>query len=54
MSDPSRRQVVFKIAMLFNGAVGALLAIPIVRYLFSPVSRGRKSGYDELGLPWFG
>src|SRR5579863_2390273 len=47
MSDPSRRQVVFKIAMLFNGVVGVLLAIPIVRYLFSPVSQGRKSGYED-------
>ena len=47
MSDLSRRQVVLKIAMLFNGAVGVLLAMPIVRYLFSPVSRGRKSGYES-------
>jgi menaquinol-cytochrome c reductase iron-sulfur subunit len=47
MSDLSRRQVVLKIAMLFNGVVGALLAVPIVRYIFSPVSRGRKSGYDN-------
>jgi quinol---cytochrome c reductase iron-sulfur subunit, bacillus type len=47
MSDLSRRQVVVKIAMLFNGAVGVLLAIPIVRYLFSPVSQGRKSGYED-------
>ncbi len=36
-----------KIATLFNGAVGVLLAIPIVRYLLSPVTRGRKSGYDS-------
>jgi Rieske Fe-S protein len=47
MSDLSRRQVVLKIALLFNGVVGALLAIPIVRYLFSPVNRGRKSGYEN-------
>jgi hypothetical protein len=45
MSDLSRRQVVFKIAMLFNGVVGTLLAIPIVRYILSPVSRERKPGY---------
>jgi Rieske Fe-S protein len=36
-----------KIATLFNGAVGALLAIPIVRYVLSPVTRGRKSGYES-------
>ena len=47
MSDLSRRQVVLKIAMLFNGVVGLLLAVPIVRYLLSPVSRGRKSGYES-------
>jgi len=47
MSDISRRQVVLKIAMLFNGVVGVLLAIPIVRYLFSPVSRERKPGYES-------
>jgi menaquinol-cytochrome c reductase iron-sulfur subunit len=47
MSDVSRRQAVLKIAMLFNGVVGLLLAIPIVGYLFSPISRGRKSGYQS-------
>jgi menaquinol-cytochrome c reductase iron-sulfur subunit len=47
MSDISRRQVVLKIAMLFNGVVGVLLAIPIVRYILSPVSRERKPGYES-------
>ena len=47
MSDVSRRQAVLKIAVLFNGAVGALLAIPIVGYLLSPLTRGRKSGYES-------
>jgi len=43
----TRRGLLMKIGLLFNGAVGLLLAIPIVRYLVSPVSRGRKSGYDS-------
>jgi menaquinol-cytochrome c reductase iron-sulfur subunit len=43
----SRRQVFFKLAILFNGLVGVLLAIPIVRYLLSPVARGRKPGYES-------
>src|SRR3984957_15382195 len=43
----SRRQMFLKIALLFNGAVGALLAVPIVRYILSPVTRGRKPGYDS-------
>ena len=47
MSDVSRRQAVLKIATLFNGAVGLLLAIPIVRYILSPVSRGQKPGYEN-------
>jgi Rieske Fe-S protein len=36
-----------KIATLFNGVVGVLLAIPIVRYLLSPVTRAGKSGYES-------
>lgn len=43
----TRRGLLMKLGLLFNGAVGLLLAIPIVRYLVSPVSRGRKSGYDS-------
>lgn len=42
-----RRQMFLKIAMLFNGVVGVILGIPIVRYILSPVARGRKSGYDS-------
>ena len=47
MSDLSRRQMCLRIAMLFNGLVGALLAIPVVRYLLSPVTRGRGDAYDR-------
>jgi len=36
-----------KIATLFNGFVGVLLAIPIVRYVLSPVTRAGKSGYES-------
>jgi menaquinol-cytochrome c reductase iron-sulfur subunit len=49
MSAPeglSRRGVLMKIGLLFNGVIGLLLAVPIVRYLLSPVIRGEKSGYD--------
>ena len=49
--DLSRRAMLVKIGMLFNVAVGAILAVPIVRYLVSPVSRGRRGGYlDWLAL----
>jgi hypothetical protein len=32
----SRRRVLVKLGLLFNGAVGAILAVPIVRYILSP------------------
>jgi menaquinol-cytochrome c reductase iron-sulfur subunit len=44
MSDLSRRQMFMKIATLFNGAVGVLLAIPVLRYVLSPLTRDRSSG----------
>ena len=47
MSDLSRRQMFMKIATLFNGVVGVLLAIPIVRYVLSPVTQAGKSGYES-------
>lgn len=47
MSELSRRQMFLKIAMLFNGVVGLLLAVPILGYILSPVIRGRKSGYES-------
>jgi Rieske Fe-S protein len=47
MSDLSRRQMFMKIAALFNGAVGVVLAIPIVRYILSPVTGARKSAYES-------
>jgi nitrite reductase/ring-hydroxylating ferredoxin subunit len=36
-----------KIALAFNGAMGLLLGIPVVGYLLSPITRGRKAGYDS-------
>jgi len=49
----SRRKMFLSIAMLLNGVVGVFLAIPIVGYLLSPFTRGRKPGYDHplLGAP---
>jgi Rieske Fe-S protein len=34
-----------KLGILFNGAVAAALAVPIGRFLFSAVTRGRGNGY---------
>lgn len=38
----SRRRMLTKVGLLFNGAVGAILAVPVVRYLLSPVIRERR------------
>jgi menaquinol-cytochrome c reductase iron-sulfur subunit len=40
----SRRRMLVKLGVLFNGIVAAALAVPIVRYVLSPVIRGRKPG----------
>ena len=34
-----------KIGILFNGIVAAILAVPIVRYVLSSITRGHSSGY---------
>jgi Rieske Fe-S protein len=36
-----------KVGLLFNGAVGAILAVPIVRYLLSPVMHERRPGSES-------
>jgi Rieske Fe-S protein len=49
----SRRRMLMKLGILFNGAVGLMLGVPIVRYLLSPVIRERRAGYESwlsLGL----
>lgn len=46
----SRRVLLMKLGIFFNGVIAAILAIPIVGYLFSPISRARKST-DEAWLP---
>jgi menaquinol-cytochrome c reductase iron-sulfur subunit len=46
LSDPiSRRGAFAKLGLIFNGVVGAVLAVPVVRYLLSPASR-RPAGAD--------
>jgi len=41
----SRRGFFAKMGILFNGLVAAALAVPMVQYLFSSVTRGRAGGY---------
>ena len=39
--------LLMKIGILLNGIVAVILAVPIVRYLLSPVARGHKGGYES-------
>jgi menaquinol-cytochrome c reductase iron-sulfur subunit len=41
----SRRGMFLKLAVLFNAVVGIILAVPLVRYVFSPMIRERRPGY---------
>ena len=43
----SRRAMLVKLGVLLNGAVGIFLAVPIVRFLLSPVTREKKFGYES-------
>lgn len=43
----SRRGLFVKVGLLFNGLVGVLLAVPIARFLLSPVTRGRQGAYQS-------
>lgn len=44
-TSTSRRAMLMKIGLLFNGMVGVALGIPIVRYLLSPATRGKDNAY---------
>jgi quinol---cytochrome c reductase iron-sulfur subunit, bacillus type len=41
----TRRGLLMKIGIAFNGLVATALAVPIVRFLFSSVTRSRANGY---------
>jgi menaquinol-cytochrome c reductase iron-sulfur subunit len=43
----TRRDIFMKLGILFNGVVAAVLAVPIVRYILSPVFHARKGGYNS-------
>jgi Rieske Fe-S protein len=42
----TRRAMLFKLGLIFNGFVAAVLAVPVVRYLLAPAIRERKTGYQ--------
>jgi Rieske Fe-S protein len=41
----SRRGLLMKLGILFNGLVAAALTVPILRYVLSSVTRGRANAY---------
>jgi menaquinol-cytochrome c reductase iron-sulfur subunit len=43
----SRRGMLAKLGLVFNGAVGAIVAAPILRYLLSPVIRNRDTATES-------
>ena len=42
----SRRVMLMKLGMLLNAFIGAVLAIPVLGYLFSPITRSRRASSD--------
>ena len=43
----TRRGLFVKIAIMFNGLVGAALAVPIVEFLLSSITRWRANAYES-------
>ena len=43
----NRRELFVKLGLLFDGVIGVLLGVPIVRFLLSPVARGRQGKYES-------
>jgi nitrite reductase/ring-hydroxylating ferredoxin subunit len=42
----SRRAMLMKLGILFNGIIAAILAIPVVGYVLSPLMRSRKGSHE--------
>jgi len=47
MTMPTRRDMLMKIGLALNGIVGAILAVPVVRYILSPASQARGGSYES-------
>jgi nitrite reductase/ring-hydroxylating ferredoxin subunit len=43
----SRRALLVKLGLFFNGIVAVALAVPILRYVLSPIVRSRKTSYTD-------
>ena len=43
----TRRAFLMKLGLGLNALIGAMLAVPIVRYILSPIARERRPGYES-------
>jgi menaquinol-cytochrome c reductase iron-sulfur subunit len=43
----SRRTLLVRLGLGFNMVAATILGVPIVRYIFSPVTRARRQGYES-------
>lgn len=43
----SRRALLMRVGILFNSLAAAILAVPVIRYILSPVAHERKFGYES-------
>jgi menaquinol-cytochrome c reductase iron-sulfur subunit len=46
-ASSSRRTLLVKVGLFLNGIASAALAVPIVRYLLSPLARAKNPGYQS-------
>jgi len=46
-ADLTRRELLMKVGILLNSIIGVILAVPILRYLLSPIARRQNQGYDS-------
>lgn len=47
LPDLSRRAMLVKLGLFFNGAVALVLAVPILRYILSPILASRETSYTS-------
>ena len=45
--DLTRRNLFVKVGIVVNTVAGVILAVPILRYLLSPVAKGQQNRYDS-------
>jgi menaquinol-cytochrome c reductase iron-sulfur subunit len=49
-TELTRRELFVKVGILLNSIIGVILAVPILRYLLSPIARGQSGGNSWVAL----